>query len=87
MHVDTIIRTPWHQIPISIVNKAMNQKVYRNLHCSECGWPLAQITDKIVVISDHNVEIEKLIPDAIGLVETHCQNHRCKQFFRMEFAL
>lgn len=87
MQIDSLIRTPWHQVPITIVNKAMRQKVYRTLFCVECAWPLAQITDKVVVISDNDTEISQLMPDNIGLVETHCQNHRCKQYYRMEFAL
>jgi len=74
-------------MPITIVNKAMRQKVYRDLFCIECKWPLAQITDKIVLVSDGGMQIEELIPNNFGIVETHCGNHRCKQFYRMEFAV
>lgn len=87
MQIDTLIRTPYHQLPITIVNKAMRQKVYRTLFCVECKWPLAQITDKIVIVSDGGMEIQQLMPDNIGLVEMHCQNGHCKQYYRMEFAL
>lgn len=82
-----LVRTPYHQLPITIVNKAMQQKVYRPLFCIECRWPLAEITDKIVIVSDGSTVVEHLRPDGIGLVEMHCPNHRCKQYYRMEFAL
>lgn len=87
MHPDSLVRTPYYQLPISLVNKAIRQKVYRPLFCIECRWPLAEITDKVVIVSDNSVIIEQLIPDRIGMVEIHCSNHRCKQYYRMEFAL
>lgn len=87
MRIDTPVRTPYHQLPITIVNKAMRQKVYRPVYCVECKWPLAEITDKVVIISDGDISLEHLIPDALGIVDIHCSNHRCKQYYRMEFAL
>lgn len=86
MNSDTLIRTPYHQLPITLINKAMKQKMYRQLHCTECGWPIVDITDKIITVFDGATPIEKLIPDDIGIVETHCKRSNCKQYFRMEFA-
>jgi hypothetical protein len=65
----------------------MKQKVYRHLHCMECGMPIADITDKVVMAYDGATTFDSLIPEAIGLVEIHCPRSSCKQFFRMEFSL
>lgn len=80
-------RTPYSQLPITLLNKALEQKYYRQLHCIECGWPLAEITDKVIMLSDSGTSFEKLLPDAIGLIELHCKRHNCKQYYRMEFAI
>lgn len=87
MYPNTLIRTPYHELPITIVNKAMRQKTYRQLHCLECGQPIADITDKIVVVIDGETVIEQLEPSRIGIVELHCPRHQCKQYYRMEFAI
>lgn len=87
MNYNSVIRTPYHQLPVTLLNKAMHQKMYREQHCTECGMPIAEITDKIITVFDGNTPIEKLIPDVIGIVEIHCKRHTCKQFFRMEFAV
>lgn len=79
-------RTPYNELPISYVFKATRQKVFRQSHCIECGWPIADITDKVVVICDGNTTIEKLIPDNIGVIQVHCKRHQCKQYIRFEFA-
>lgn len=86
--LNVVTRTPYSQLPITLINKAMEQKYYRQLHCLECGWPIADITDKVLVIlSDTGTVIEKLLPNAIGLIELHCKRHDCKQYYRMEFAI
>lgn len=82
-----MFRTPYNELPITLINKAMQQKVFRQLHCQECGYPTCDITDKVVIVYDGGVMIEKLIPDAIGLVEVMCHRHQCKQHYRMEFAV
>lgn len=85
--IEALRRTPYNEMPQTYVLKAVQQKVFRQLHCIECGWPLADITDKVIVTFDGNTPVEKLIPDRIGLVEIHCKRHQCKQFVRLEFAI
>lgn len=82
-----MLRIPYNELPITLVNKAMQQKVFRQLHCMECGQPFAEITDKIVVVYDGGIMIEKLLPDAIGLIDIMCHRHQCKQHYRLEFAI
>lgn len=83
----SIIRTPYHQQPITIVLKAIKQKAYRQLHCLECGQPIADITDKVLMTFDGDTPVQTYEPDRLGLIEIHCPRHQCKQFFRMEFAV
>lgn len=82
-----IVRSPYSQMPITLINKAVRQKYMRQLHCMECGWPIADITDKVVMAMDGNTQIGDLPINSIGIVEIHCPRHTCKQFYRMEFAL
>lgn len=79
--------TPYHQFPITMVMKATRQKTYRQLHCSECGWPIADITDKVVVIFDGDTPIDRLEPNRLGLVDLRCHRSDCKQYYRLEFAV
>lgn len=66
--------------------KAMKQKMYRQLHCQECGQPYADITDKVVMAFDGESDMTRYEPDRIGLVEVHCPRHQCKQYYKLEFA-
>lgn len=87
MNPNTIIRTPYHQQPMSLVFKAIKQKVFRQLHCMECGQPFADITDKVVIAYDGATPMERYEPDKMGTVEVHCPRHQCKQYYRLEFAV
>lgn len=87
MYPATVIRTPYHMLPITIVLKAIKQKVYRQLHCLECGQPIADITDKVLMTFDGDTPMETYSPDRIGLIEVHCNRHQCKQYYRMEMAV
>lgn len=78
--------TPYNQQPITVLIKAVKQKVFRQLHCLECGRPFLDITDKILSVSDSVTPIEQLNPDEVGIIEAHCSRHDCKQYYRMEFA-
>jgi hypothetical protein len=80
-------RTPYHKMPITIVRKAIAQPYYRKMHCVECGWPIADITDKVVMIMDGNTPLDRLEPNSLGITEVHCHRHQCKQYYRMEFAV
>lgn len=79
--------TPYNQLPITIVMKAMRQKVYRQAHCLECGWPYADITDKVVAMFDGETQLDTYLPDQFGMVELHCPNRACRQYYRLEFAI
>lgn len=81
------IRTPYNQQPITIVLKAVRQKVFRQLHCLECGMPIADITDKVLMTFDGDTPIATYEPDRMGLIEIHCNRHQCKQYYRMEMAI
>lgn len=81
------LRTPYHQLPITYVMKAVKQKMFRQLHCIECGWPVADITDKVVMIYDGDIPVDRLEPSLIGIAEIRCHRHQCKQYYRLEFAM
>lgn len=87
MNEYTVIRNPLNQLPITLVNKAIRQKLRRPLHCLECGKTLCFITDKVILVADIPDDVSRLVPDAIGIVDIQCQQHVCKQQYRLEFAL
>jgi hypothetical protein len=78
--------TPYNQQPITIFSKALQQRVFRDIHCIECGWVMGQVVDKTLVVSDSTSDME-LIPNTVGFLKTRCSNQRCKQYYHMEFAL
>jgi hypothetical protein len=78
--------TPLSYLPITLVMKALQQKTFRKQHCLECGYPFAQIVDKVVVAFEGDEQIGKYEPDLIGLVEVQCPRRQCRQHYRMEFA-
>jgi hypothetical protein len=86
MNQNTNIRTPYHKRVITIVLKSVKQKMLRKLHCMECGWPIANISEKVLVVFDGETPIKELHPDEHGIVEIHCPRHQCKQYYRLEFA-
>lgn len=79
--------TLFHTMPITFVMKSREQKVYRQLHCNYCGWPIAEITDNIVIVFDGNTPIERLEPSRMGIVDLRCHRSECKQYYRLEFAV
>jgi hypothetical protein len=81
------IATPYYDMPITLVQKATNHKVFRQVHCLECGMPFAEITDKIITILDFDTPIDMLIPNVLGVVACHCPRKACQQRYRFEFAL
>lgn len=87
MSPGAVVRTPYHRQPITLVFKAVKQKIYRQAHCLECGQPFADITDKIVTVFDGETELGQMSPDKLGIIEIHCPRHQCKQYYRMEFAV
>jgi hypothetical protein len=87
MNQSTVIRTPLHRQPISLVFKSIQQKVHRPIHCIECGYTIAQVTDKVVIASDGTIPLSRLDPDQFGIIDLRCKYHTCKQFYRLELAL
>lgn len=80
-------RSSDHNQIITIVLKAIKQKTLRNLHCIECGWHMADISEKVLVVFEGETPIETLAPDKHGFVEIHCRQTKCKQYYRVEFAV
>lgn len=83
MNVDTYIRTPYNQLPITLAYKSIDRKLYRDQYCIECGHPFMAISDKVVTIYDGNIPVEKLRIDE-RVLEARCRYHPCKQWFRIE---
>lgn len=75
-------RTPLHQMPITLVLKSLDQKVYRDIYCLECGHPLVAISDKVVLLLDASSPMESLTSEKI--IETRCRHSYCRQFYRFE---
>lgn len=87
MNQQTRIRTPLHRQPITLAFKALQQKVYRHLHCMECGMPFLDITDKVLIASDAETPVEQLRPNELGVVTIHCPRHQCKQYYNLDLAV
>ena len=83
----SVIRTPSYEMPITLVQKAMHHKLYRKLHCIECGIPFAEVTDKVVAILDFASPIAEMHPDGFGVVACHCPRKICQQRYRFEFPI
>ena len=83
----TTSRTPYYELPITLVQKATRTKVYRKLHCLECGMPFAEITDKVVAILDFASPLAEMSPDGLGVVACHCPRKICQQRYRFEFPM
>lgn len=81
--VTTTIRTPYNQMPISLVLKSTNRKLYRDQYCLECGHPFMAISDKYVAIYDGNIPVDKL-REGERIMEARCRFHPCKQYYRVE---
>jgi hypothetical protein len=84
---NSTIRTPLHKQPISLLFKSTQQKMHRRLHCIECGYTFAEITDKVVLVTDSPSPLSTLLPDKFGIIDLVCKYHTCKQFYRLELAL
>lgn len=82
MNQDRLIRTPYHTMPILLVYRSTDRKLYRDQYCIECGHPFMAISDKFYSIQDGGVAIDHLrYGDKV--VEARCKSHNCKQFYRI----
>jgi hypothetical protein len=75
-------KTPYNEMPMTMVLKSIDRKVYRDIFCSECGHPFMAITDKIVTILDSNIPTD-MLRDSERIVETRCKHHYCKQRYNL----
>lgn len=83
MNSNSFIRTPYNQMPISLVYKSTDRKLYRDQYCIECGHPFMAISDKIIAIYDGANPIEYMRGDE-KVSEARCKYHYCKQYYRLE---
>lgn len=83
MNPNATIRTPYHQLAISLTLKSIDRKLYRDQYCMECGRPFMAISDKFVAIYDGAAPIDTLRSDT-KIIEARCKNHACKQYYRIE---
>lgn len=78
-----ITKTPYHELPITMVLKSIDRKVYRDQFCLECGHPFFAISDKFIRIYDGAVPIEMLRENE-RVIEQRCEHTYCKQFYRLD---
>jgi hypothetical protein len=76
-------RTPYNQLPITLVLKSIDRKLYRDQFCIECGHPFIAISDKYITIQDGSTPIETLRTEQ-RVQEARCSYHYCKQYYRVE---
>lgn len=77
------VRTPYNQMPMSIVLKSTDRKLYRDQYCLECGHPFMAISDKFIRLYDATVPTDVLRSEQ-RVLEARCSFHYCKQYFRIE---
>lgn len=76
-------KIPYAELPITLVLKSTNRKVYRDLYCLECGHPFVAISDKIISLIDVVTPMELLQPNEM-VVEARCRQRYCGQYYRFE---
>jgi hypothetical protein len=76
------IRTPYHQMHISLVYRSIDRKLFRDQYCIECGHPFMAISDKYVAILDSTTPTETLRENE-RVIETRCKFHTCKQYYKV----
>lgn len=77
--------TPYSAMPITIGLYATKQKVFREIHCIECGMPFLNITDKVITLMDFDTPIEDYRPDVVGRVQMRCTRKNCAQRYVVQF--
>lgn len=82
MNLDSFVRTPYHQMHITMVYRSIDRKVYRDQYCLECGRPFMAISDKFVSLIDATIPTE-LLRNGERVIETRCKNHTCKQYYKL----
>lgn len=82
MNLDSFVRTPYHQMHITMALRSINRKIYRDQFCIECGHPFMAISDKFVTIQDARIPVEHLREND-RIIETRCKFHQCKQYYNI----
>lgn len=82
MNIDSMIRTPFHTMPIALVYASIDRKVWRDQYCIECGHPFIAISDKYISIQDGGLAIDTL-RSGDKVLEARCKDSRCKQRYRV----
>lgn len=82
MNIDKLIRTPYNQMPIALVYRSIDRKLYRDQYCLECGKPFIAISDKFYSVQDGGIPIQQLRTND-RVVEARCKSHYCKQYYRV----
>jgi hypothetical protein len=82
MNINSNVRTPYNQMPITMALKAIDRKVYRDMHCLECGRPFIAISDKFITIIDAAIPVQ-LMRGGERVIEARCSNHYCKQYYHV----
>lgn len=77
------VRTPYNQMPIALIYRSIDRKMYRDQFCIECGHPFMAISDKYVSIQDGGMAVDILREDN-RVLEARCKNHYCKQYYRVD---
>jgi len=82
MNPNIRVRTPYNQMPILMVYRSVERKLYRDQYCLECGHPFMAISDKFYSVQDGGVAIDHL-RTGDKVVEARCKSHNCKQYYRL----
>lgn len=82
MNKDTLIRTPYHQMHITLALRSVDRKVWRDQYCTECGRPFIAISDKFVSIIDAAFPVQ-MARGRERVLEARCGNHYCKQYYHI----
>lgn len=76
-------KVPYNTLPINLIYRSIDRKLYRDQFCIECGHPFMAISDKYVAIIDGNVPVD-LLREHERVLEARCRFHPCKQHYRVE---
>lgn len=82
MNGNSIVRTPYYQMPITMALKSTDRKVYRDLYCIECGRPFIAISDKFISIIDAAFPVQ-IARSNERVLEARCGSHTCKQRYHI----
>ena len=77
-----ILKTPYNQMPFTLVLKSIDRNLYRDQYCIECGHPFMAISDKFVTLYDGTTPVDKLRQND-RVLEHRCRFTHCEQYYRI----